>query len=88
MVEENTPADERLMGRREFAAWLTARGYDMKPSTLANYATQGGGPPFIKFGRRVLYSPSRGVVWVQGRCSGWRTSTSDPGGAPAPAHAA
>lgn len=68
-----------LLNRVQAAAFLTGRGYKVATATLAKYATVGGGPPFRSFGRKPLYRPDDLLAWAQGRCTGARTSTSDPG---------
>ena len=45
-------------------------------STLAKLRISGGGPPFYKFGRRVLYDPKDLESWAMERR---RKSTSDLG---------
>ena len=46
-------------------------------ATLETMATRGGGPPFLKRGRRVLYRKEDLDRWLWS--SGLRMSTSDPG---------
>jgi hypothetical protein len=45
-------------------------------STLVKYRVFGGGPPFLKLGRRVVYDPYDLDAWLEDRR---RVSTSDPG---------
>ena len=47
---------DRKLTRREAAEFLTHQGYSVAPTTLAKYATVGGGPVFEKFGRRPDFS--------------------------------
>jgi hypothetical protein len=68
---------DRKLTRREAAEFLTHQGYSVAPTTLAKYATVGGGPVFEKFGRRPLYLRSDLMAWVAGRSSGRRRSTSE-----------
>jgi hypothetical protein len=68
---------DRRLSRREAAEFLSERGYRVAPTTLAKYATVGGGPIFEKFGRRPLYLPSDLLDWVSLRCSGRQRSTSE-----------
>lgn len=42
--------------------------------TLERYRTEGGGPPFLKFGKRVLYDQDAVLAWAQAHS---RRSTSD-----------
>lgn len=50
--------------------------------TLESMRVRGGGPPFYKFGRRVLYNQGELQTWAESRR---RVSTSDPGTQVAPA---
>jgi hypothetical protein len=70
---------ERRLGRKEAAQFLTDQGYKTAPATLAKLACIGGGPPFASFGRRPLYQEADLLAWAQGRTTGPRRSTSDPG---------
>jgi hypothetical protein len=70
---------QRRLGRREAAQFLTERGYRTAPATLAKLACIGGGPLFESFGRRPLYREQDLLAWAQGRTTGLRRSTSDPG---------
>jgi hypothetical protein len=54
------------LSRVEAAAYLTTKGYRMKPSTLAKYATTDGGPKFTKTDKnRVHYSQEDLDAWAQ-----------------------
>jgi hypothetical protein len=70
---------ERKLGRKDAAQFLTDLGYKTAPATLAKLACLGGGPPFSSFGRRPLYREADLLGWAQGRTTGLRRSTSDPG---------
>jgi hypothetical protein len=52
----------------------------LAPITLSKYRLTGGGPEFIKLGRRVVYSRRSLDAWMNARV---RTSTSDIGAEPA-----
>jgi len=69
----------RRFSRKEAAQFLTDRGYKTAHATLAKLACIGGGPPFVLFGRRPLYTEADLLAWAQGRTTGLRQSTSDPG---------
>ena len=71
--------NERRLGRKDAAQFLTERGYKTAAATLAKLACVGGGPPFESFGRRPLYREVDLLAWAQGRTTGLRRSTSDPG---------
>jgi len=70
---------ERRFTRREAADYLTDHGYPVAPTTLAKYASIGGGPVFESFGRRPLYRPENLLLWARARSTGPRRSTSDKG---------
>jgi hypothetical protein len=70
---------ERLLGRKDAAQYLTERGFKTAPATLAKLACLGGGPSFRSFGRKPLYREADLLAWVEGRMTGVRRSTSDPG---------
>lgn len=72
-----TTDDDRRLTRREAADFLTTRGYRVAPTTLAKYATVGGGPLFQCFGRKPLYRPADLVAWVEARTTGPLRTTSD-----------
>jgi hypothetical protein len=73
------PSDpDALLPRDKFAAALTEAGFPTSPKTLASKATRGGGPPFQKYGPRVLYRWRTGLAWAEGRLSEPRRSTSEP----------
>jgi hypothetical protein len=73
----------KKLRRRGASAFLKDNGYPVAESTLAKYATIGGGPPFESFGRIPLYDPDELLSWARSRCR-VRRSTSDPG-SPVPA---
>ena len=70
---------ERRLSRKEAAKFLTDLGYWTARATLAKLACIGGGPPFESFGRHALYREADLLAWAQGRTTGPRRSTSDPG---------
>jgi predicted DNA-binding transcriptional regulator AlpA len=53
-----------------------AQRIGMKPKTLDNWRSKGGGPPYLKLGSRVIYDDDEVDAWLAARR---RTSTSDPG---------
>lgn len=63
--------------RRQAAAELTAAGFPVAEATLATLATRGGGPPFQKFGRRVLYRRGATLDWAYSRVTSVRRNTSE-----------
>jgi hypothetical protein len=68
---------ESLLRRRECAAALTAMGFPISPATLASLATRGGGPPFRRFSRYVIYRWDEVLEWAQGRTTKAVGSTSE-----------
>lgn len=68
---------DQLLNRKAAALYLKERGIPTEPSTLAKYATIGGGPAMRKFGRRVLYEPAALATWVAQKLTAPRHSTSD-----------
>lgn len=68
---------EQLLRRTEAAAALTAAGFPTAPATLATKATRGGGPPFTRFGRVILYRWADALAWATARTSGPYRSTSE-----------
>jgi hypothetical protein len=56
-----------LLRRPDCAKALTETGYPVRPKTLSTLATRGGGPPYHRFGRAVLYRWSDALAWAEGR---------------------
>ena len=71
---------ERGLTRHEAAEFLTDAGFPIARTTLAKFATIGGGPRFKKFGSRPIYLPTELLQWAQDRTTKPRNSTSDVGG--------
>lgn len=68
----------RYLSRAESAQFLAEqRGFPVAKNTLQKYATVGGGPPYRKFGGRVLYTEADLLEWAEGRMQAPRRSTSD-----------
>jgi len=72
------PADlnQRLL-RSQTAAALTEIGFKIAGPTLATMATRGGGPPFCKWGPRVVYRWGDALAWAEARLSKSRHTTSE-----------
>jgi hypothetical protein len=75
-IQETVPTSA-LIRRNECARILTSAGFPISPKTLATMASRGGGPPYHKFGRAVLYRWSDALAWAQSRLSPPRHSTSE-----------
>lgn len=58
----DTPAANPRHTRKEAAQYLGA-----SVATLATWATRGGGPAYIKVGRKVLYLQSDLDAWLNSR---------------------
>jgi hypothetical protein len=69
--------EQKYLTRREAADFLCALGLRVAPTTLAKYASVGGGPLMRHFGRRVLYDPSALLEWANGKLSEPCRSTSE-----------
>jgi hypothetical protein len=69
--------DDTLQSRADTATALTAAGYQISPATLATMAVRGGGPPFQKFGKHVVYRFGDALAWAKSRLSAPMRSTSD-----------
>jgi hypothetical protein len=79
----NPTASDRRLSRREAAQFLADNGYPVAATTLAKYASIGGGPIFESFGRKPLYRSDDLLAWARGKSTGPRRSTSDTGARPA-----
>lgn len=68
-----------LLGEQGALSTPAAAEYlGLSPATLETMRSRGGGPPFVKLGRRVVYQREDLDAWLDERK---RRSTSDPGGA-------
>ena len=77
---------DSLLTRERTAAALTEAGFPVKAKTLATKATRGGGPPYRKFGLRVLYRWGDALAWAEGRLTSPNCSTSEQDAAAAQLH--
>jgi hypothetical protein len=75
-TQENIPGSA-LLRRCNCATTLTQAGYPISPRTLATMASRGGGPPYHKFGRAVVYRWSEALAWAEARLSPPMTSSSE-----------
>ena len=66
-----TTVDNAVLSTRDAAEYL-----GLSPKTLETNRTRGGGPPFVKLGRRVVYRRGDLDAWLAERV---RQSTSDCG---------
>lgn len=69
--------NDRPMDPREASARFAAQGFPLAVATLSKLRTIGGGPAFLRYGRRVLYRPSALDAWIASRTRELR-STSEP----------
>jgi hypothetical protein len=82
MMKEQASEDATrpiLLRRRQCAASLTKVGFPISPATLSTMASRGGGPPYHKFGRTVLYRWPDVLAWAEARLSPSRRSSSESG---------
>ena len=77
MLDVSKLSPETLLSRPDCAVALTQRGYPTRAKTLSTLVSRGGGPPYHKFGRRVLYRWSDAVAWAELRLSPAYCSSSD-----------
>jgi hypothetical protein len=78
MVPQNPDA---LLTRPQTGAALRAAGFPIADKSLATRASRGGGPPYRRFGARVLYRWGDALAWAQARLSPPIGSTSELGAA-------
>lgn len=72
---------DALLTRKATAVALKEKGYPVAAGTLATKAVRGGGPPYHRFGTRVLYRWGDALAWAQSRLSAPMRSTSESDGA-------
>lgn len=78
MPDDSMPLASTLLRRVDAAHYVSKTwGMPLSPATLAKLAVVGGGPPFRKAGKFVLYSMRDLDNWVRGRLGGLQQSTSD-----------
>lgn len=68
---------KQYLSRFEASDYLCNRGIPVARQTLAKWATTGGGPRFVKFGRKPLYTPQSLEEWLARRLSREMRSTSE-----------
>jgi hypothetical protein len=68
---------DTLVTRRRGAEALTEAGYPTACATLATLACRGGGPPYQRYGSRVVYRWGDLLAWAQSRLSAPVRSTSE-----------
>jgi hypothetical protein len=69
MLDASNLNPDALLPRVACAEALTQRGYPVRPKTLSTKASRGGGPPYHRFGGRVLYRWSDALAWAEARLS-------------------
>jgi len=74
MVPQNPDA---LLTRSQTGAALREMGFPVADKSLATRASRGGGPPYRRFGARVLYRWGDAIMWAQSRLSPPIASTSE-----------
>jgi len=68
---------QALLTRAKLSEELNKMGYPVAAKTLATKASRGGGPPYVLFGRRVLYRWGEALSWAEGRLTAPRCSSSE-----------
>ena len=68
---------DSLLTRERTAQALTEAGFPVRAKTLATKASRGGGPPYRKFGVRVLYRWDDALAWAQERLTAPVCNTSE-----------
>jgi hypothetical protein len=58
---------KRYLSRKEGAGSLSEQGFPTSAATLEKLASVGGGPPFRKYGRRVVYERGELLAWAEAR---------------------
>jgi hypothetical protein len=72
-----SPQNLRLR-RSEASAYLkVTHGIERKPTTLAKYASCGGGPKFEYIGKVPVYTPAELDAWAKSILSGVCATTAD-----------
>jgi hypothetical protein len=64
-------------GRQEAANYLAERGAPVTKNTLQKLAVVGGGPEYLIFGNKALYTLESLDAWVASKLRTPRKSTSD-----------
>ena len=77
---------QALLTRAKLSEELNKMGYPVAAKTLATKASRGGGPPYVLFGRRVLYRWGEALSWAEGRLTAPRCSSSEGDAADANDH--
>lgn len=67
----------KYLSRAEAADYLRNRGLPVAHQTLAKLVTTGGGPRFVRFGRKPFYTSLSLEAWVASRLSSEVRSTSE-----------
>lgn len=60
-------SDPQYLTRKEAATYLKEKRLKISDATLATMASRGGGPMFVKFGQRALYTAEWLDQWVESR---------------------
>ena len=61
------PDNDLPMDARAASLHLAERGFPIAEATLAKYRSCGGGPVFLRYGRRILYRPAALHEWIASR---------------------
>lgn len=75
-ISQNDPAATVLLSKRVLSVQEAAAHVGVSKSMLNKLRCFGGGPPFLKLGRRVVYDPNDLDEWLKAHR---RKSTSEQG---------
>lgn len=76
-VQPGQLSPRALMNRAECAKLLSEAGFPTSRHTLASLASRGGGPPYRKYGRIVVYRWSDALNWAEARMGPFRNTASE-----------
>lgn len=68
---------DALLTRQQAGTSLRAAGFPVADKSLATRASRGGGPPYRRFGARVLYRWGDLLDWAEARLSAPIRSTAE-----------
>jgi hypothetical protein len=68
---------DTILTRAQTGAALRAAGFPVADKSLATKASRGGGPPYRRFGARVLYRWGDALAWAESRLSPPISTTSE-----------
>jgi hypothetical protein len=70
-------ASKIYVNRAALSQALAEMGLIVAVPTLTTWATRGGGPPFRKFGKKIVYDLAAAVAWAESRMTPAVTSSAE-----------